>query len=192
MRATWSTRAATTLMCSLGAVVAIAVAAVDAASSEPATPAARTAQGGDGHRRTIGEGQIRFDGAGPELWAARARRNRLEADALRAEVKSLRNSLRRERRVLLSRPNVVEALNLACATYGHCTTLWRKARCETGGSFDPRSRNRSSGAAGLLQFLPSTWETTPYGRFSIWSPYANALAAGWMHAQGRGSEWACK
>jgi hypothetical protein len=87
---------------------------------------------------------------------------------------------------------VVAAINLACATYGHCAELWRKARCETGGTFEPSSVNPSSGAAGLYQFLPSTWQTTPYRMFSAMSPYASALAAGWMHSVGRGGEWACR
>jgi hypothetical protein len=39
---------------------------------------------------------------------------------------------------------------------------------------------------------PSTWRSTPYGVFSVWSPYANALAAGWMHLNGRGGEWSCQ
>jgi hypothetical protein len=170
----------------------LAFAALAIITTSRATTAHRTAPHHDGHRRTIGHGQVAFDGHGGEWWAARARRNRLEADELHEQLKDLRKSLRRQRRVLLSRPNVVEALNLAAATYGYGPTLWRKARCETGGTFDPRSRNRSSGAAGLLQFLPSTWRTTPYARFSIWSPYANALAAGWMHHVGRGSEWTCR
>jgi hypothetical protein len=96
------------------------------------------------------------------------------------------------RRTLLTSPHVVEAINLACATYGYCSTLWRKADCETGGTYSPRSLNSSSSASGLFQFLPSTWRTTPYGRFSVFSPYANALAAGWMHVHGRGSEWECR
>jgi hypothetical protein len=135
-------------------------------------------------RRTLGHGQIKFNGAGPERWAQRWRREHLRVLALRAQV-------RRLRRVVLGDEHVVEAINLAAATYGYGTTLWRKARCETGGTFDPRSRNRGSGAAGLFQFIPSTWSTTPYAVFSPWSPYANALAAGWMHAVGRGGEWEC-
>jgi hypothetical protein len=148
---------------------------------------------GDVHaHRTIGYGQIRYDGAGPERWARRARVARRRVVELRAEVAALHQDLRRERRVVLHDPNVVEAINLACATYpGYCATLWRKARCETGGTFDPHAAN-SSGASGLFQFMPSTWASTPYGVFSIWSPYANALAAGWMHEHGRGSEWACR
>jgi hypothetical protein len=137
------------------------------------------------HRRVIGHGQIRFDGAGPERWAARAR-------AARRQLAQARLELRRERRIVLRHPTVVEAVNLACATYGFCDTLWRKARCETGGTFDPRASNSGSGAAGLFQFLGSTWRSTPYRVFSPFDPTAAALAAGWMHAQGRGGEWACR
>jgi len=137
------------------------------------------------HRRTVGYGQIAFDFAGPERWAMRYRRARLEVRQLRAE-------LRAQRRLTLSSPHVAEAINLAAATYGYADALWRKARCETGGTFSPNALNGSSGAAGLFQFLPSTWASTPYGRFSVFSPYANALAAGYMHAHGRGGEWVCR
>lgn len=91
--------------------------------------------------------------------------------------------------ILKHRASVTEAINLACASYGHCAELWRKARCES--RFDPRAAN-PSGSKGLFQFLDSTWASTPYGRMSVWSPYANALAAGWMHAHGRGGEWSCR
>jgi hypothetical protein len=94
-------------------------------------------------------------------------------------------------RVLVHRASVREAIGLACDTYGYCSTLWRKASCETGGSFNPNSSN-SSGASGLFQFMRGTWQSTPYANQSIWSPYASALAAGWMHAHGRGGEWACQ
>jgi len=127
----------------------------------------------------------RYQGRPTRWWAHRAVRARQEANA-RA------HTIRRLRRVLLEDPHVVEAINLACATYGWCSTLWRKASCETGGTFNPRALNSSSGAAGLFQFLASTWNTTPYRVFDRDSPYANALAAGWMHDHGRGGEWACR
>lgn len=157
------------------------------------------AKGDDGTvpaRRVFGYGQIRFNGLGPERWAQRYRREHQRVLELRAaaqaERASLSRALRRQRRVLLQKPQVVEAVNLACAAYGFCSTLWRKARCETGGTFSARAHNASSGAAGLFQFLPSTWASTPYARFSVWSPYASALAAGWMHQAGRGGEWTCR
>ena len=138
---------------------------------------------GDGHERTVGRGQVRFDGAGPERWALRFRRERQLVDRLYRR-------LARQRYVLLHHPDVVEAINLAAATYGNGDTLWRKAVCES--RLNPNARNLSSAATGLFQFLPSTWRSTPYGRFDIYSPYASALAAGWMHQHGRGGEWVCR
>ena len=128
---------------------------------------------------------LSYEGHGPLWWADRSRGWHHRADTLRRELMSTR-------RVLRHQPSVVEAINLACATYGYCATLWRKASCETGGTFNPKAYNDSSGASGLYQFIGSTFASTPYGRFSIWSPYASALAAGWMHAHGRGDEWACR
>jgi hypothetical protein len=127
------------------------------------------------HHRLVGYGQIRFDGLGPEGWAHRAR--------------VWHKAFLRQRRTLLSSPSVREAITLAGATYGNSATLWRKARCES--HFNPFAHN-ASGASGLFQFIPSTFASTPYKGLSIWSPYANALAAGWMHEHGRGGEWVCQ
>ena len=138
---------------------------------------------GDGHNRVVGKGQIRFDGAGPERWALRFRRERQLAERL------LRR-LARQRYVLLHDPTVTEAIGLAAATYGHGDELWRKARCESG--LNRFARNPASAASGLFQFLPSTWNSTPYAGFSVFDPFANSLAAGWMHAHGRGGEWQCR
>jgi Transglycosylase SLT domain len=57
--------------------------------------------------------------------------------------------------------------------------------------WDPNQRNPRSGAAGLAQFMPSTWATTPQGQLGL-SPY-DALpsidAAIWL-AQTRGwTQW---
>jgi soluble lytic murein transglycosylase-like protein len=68
--------------------------------------------------------------------------------------------------------------------------LRRKAWCESRN--DPRAVNAQTGASGLFQFLPSTWQRTPYRRRSIWSAEWNAMAAAWMHHMGRGGEWACR
>jgi hypothetical protein len=136
------------------------------------TAAAPHHTGGD---RVLGYGQILYDGHGPEWWANRSRAWHQQARGLRRE--------------LMSRGSVQEALSLACSIYGYCDTLWRKARCESGLSSSARN---PSGASGLFQFLPSTWATTPFARLSIWSPYASALAAGWMHQRGRGGEWVCR
>ena len=42
-----------------------------------------------------------------------------------------------------------------------------KARCES--RFNHRARNASSGAAGVFQFLPSTWHASVGGRH--WNPW---------------------
>lgn len=114
-------------------------------------------------------------------WRARAVRNR--------------KTINRLKRVLLHRPSSVEALRLAAVTYGvPYRTLYWKASCEsTGGDgLYAKAKNPTSTASGLGQFLDSTWESTPYAGFSPFSPYANALAMGWMHSPdvGRGGEWA--
>lgn len=46
-------------------------------------------------------------------------------------------------------------------------------------------------SAGLYEFKPSTWATTPYAHRSIWSARWQAFAAEWMTVQGRSGEWAC-
>jgi soluble lytic murein transglycosylase-like protein len=116
-----------------------------------------------------------------------AQTKRLE---LRAEVDELRAENNRLRRIIRYRPTVQEALRLASTAYDvPLSTLRRKAWCES--RYNPRAQN-PSGASGLLQFLPSTFNSTPFARESIWSPYANALAAGWMHRVGRGNEWTCR
>lgn len=71
--------------------------------------------------------------------------------------------------------------------------LKRKAWCES--RFRPRASNGDH--TGLFQFRtawPSTWATVPwrYSRHAPTSAKWSALAAGWMHAAGRGSEWACR
>ncbi len=103
--------------------------------------------------------------------------------------RAFRYEQRRVARLVTHHPTVTEAIQLAAAVYGNGSTLWRKARCES--HLWPFAHN-SSGASGLFQFLPGTWRSTPFGDFSIWSPYANALAAGWMHRAGRGGEWSCR
>lgn len=101
-----------------------------------------------------------------------------------SRVRSLRRAIRFD-------PETSTAIAVGCITYRvSCATLWRKAQCESGGW--RWARNPSSDASGLFQFLGSTWRSTPYGRLSVFDPYANALAAGWMHANGRGGEWVCR
>lgn len=56
---------------------------------------------------------------------------------------------------------------------------------------DPRAVNARTGAAGLGQFLGSTWRSTPQGRagLSVFDASANRAAVEWMLAQGRAREF---
>ena len=67
--------------------------------------------------------------------------------------------------------------------------MLRVAQCESG--LDPYAVN-PSGSYGLFQFVPSTWETTPYADQNIFNPRANANAAAWMWSVGRRAEWVCQ
>jgi hypothetical protein len=78
--------------------------------------------------------------------------------------------IRQLKRTLMSSPSVSEAINLAGATYGNIGLLWSLARCETGGTFNPGAKNPTSDASGLMEFLPSTFASTPYRGLSLWSP----------------------
>jgi Transglycosylase SLT domain len=49
--------------------------------------------------------------------------------------------------------------------------------------------NSSSGAAGLYQFMPRTWQSTPYHKRSPYHPRWAALAAMWMWKHGGQSHW---
>ncbi len=58
--------------------------------------------------------------------------------------------------------------------------------------WNPNAQNRWSTAAGLGQFLNTTWARTPQGRagLSVFDPYANIDAFGWMvHGGGSWREW---
>jgi soluble lytic murein transglycosylase-like protein len=72
--------------------------------------------------------------------------------------------------------------------YGESTRLamqiaFRESR------YNWRATNASSGAAGLYQFMPGTWRTTPYRRYSPYHPKWSALAAMWMWKRGGYGHW---
>jgi hypothetical protein len=86
-------------------------------------------------------------------------------------------------------PDLIRAI---FAPLGQIAVDWalRVAACESG--FNPNAYNRSSGASGLFQFLPSTWAHTPYAGRSVFDPDANARAAAWLYQQDHGSAWTCR
>jgi len=65
------------------------------------------------------------------------------------------------------------------------------ARCES--TLDEREvMAGGDGASGLFQFLPSTWNTTPFYSRPILHPVWNAKAARWLVAKDHGwAEWTC-
>jgi hypothetical protein len=81
-------------------------------------------------RRTIGYGQTRFDGAGPERWAARYR-------AEHRHTLELRRRLRQ--RLVAAARNPLPAITLIFGPYaGQAIQV---ADCETGGTFSTGARN---------------------------------------------------
>jgi hypothetical protein len=78
------------------------------------------------------------------------------------------------------------------AVFGNSSGLsWalRVANCES--HYNPLAINRSSGASGLFQFMPSTWNANFPGQ-NIWDPYAQARGALVFYNAGRQSAWTCK
>jgi hypothetical protein len=117
-------------------------------------------------------------------------RERIDEQRRAAKVLRVRNRQLRVR----WQPHVRTAIALASVVYRQPEAdMLRVANCETGGTLSPYAKNRSSSASGLYQFLyPSTWNSTPFARFSVWDPYVSAMAAGWMWANGRRGEWVCR
>lgn len=69
--------------------------------------------------------------------------------------------------------------------------------CESGGN--PNADNPSSSAAGLFQFLKSTWDNMvplsvtggSYASGQVYDPEANVRAAAWLLAAEGWSQWSC-
>ncbi len=114
------------------------------------------------------------------------------------------------------KPNDGPCANRLCTKYeAHTTSCWahhgraKTARCfirraarhfhqpvsqafyiaHRESRYNWRVTNSSSGAAGLYQFMPSTWESTPYHKHSPYHPRWASLAAMWMWKHGGQSHW---
>jgi hypothetical protein len=130
-----------------------------------------------------------YQGKSAKWWAHRAVQARKNANARAMTIKRLKKTIR----ITYS---IKECVKLATIAYPALTEnrAWRIIGGESHGN--PNARNTKSiwngeHAAGLWQFIPSTFASTPYGKagMSIWSPCASSLAAGYMHSVGRGNEW---
>lgn len=153
--------------------------------------------------RVSGYGQIKFRAHGPEWWYNRAAQRYDQVTKLRTRLGDRTRALKRARAVTLTRPDALTALRIASIVY-HVSfnDLYRRASCESTGSLPAsppsnstlyeKAQNRTSSAAGLLQFLDSTWDSTPFADYDVYNGYINALAGAWMITVGRGGEWVCR
>ncbi len=131
---------------------------------------------GDGHLRVIGVGQIRFDGAGAERWAARFRRQHRVVLALRRQL-----AQRARVRFTLSTRQAIQLV------FGHyANQALRVAWCES----RMRTDARNGQFAGVFQL--GARERALYGDGS--SAISQAAAAyAYFVASGRDwSPWQCR
>jgi soluble lytic murein transglycosylase-like protein len=89
-------------------------------------------------------------------------------------------------------PSIQDIIRNAFAPLGDQSVDWAEkiAFCES--TYDPNAVNSSSGAEGLFQFLPSTWQGTPYASASPFDPAANAQAAAWLLQTYGPGQWECQ
>jgi soluble lytic murein transglycosylase-like protein len=69
------------------------------------------------------------------------------------------------------------------------TWALRVAHCES--HYDPGAVNSSSGATGLFQFMPSTWNGY-FAGWNIWDPVSQAQAALVFYLRGWTDQWECR
>jgi hypothetical protein len=126
-----------------------------------------------------------YQGKTAQWWAKRAVQARKDANARGVTIRRLKKTVEHSM-------TIKECVKLATIAYPSFSEsrAWRIIEHESRGY--PLAKNKYSTASGLYQFLTSTFASTPYGKagMSIWSPCASSLAAGWMHQNGRGREWA--
>jgi hypothetical protein len=123
----------------------------------------------------------RVEGRGVWWWRDRAIRNRKALNGTRITLQRIR-AVSRARWT----PTVRYAISLARTVYGY--DLTRRTYCES--TNNPFAVS-PGGHQGLLQFLGSTWRSTPFAGFSPFDPVAAELAGGWMIRAGRSGEWSC-
>jgi hypothetical protein len=88
--------------------------------------------------------------------------------------------------------SIQDIILTAFAPLGAGAQQWalRIAKCESG--YNPNAVNRSSGASGLFQFMPSTWAALPWAGQSVFNPVANAQAAAYYYQHSGAGPWQCK
>jgi soluble lytic murein transglycosylase-like protein len=86
---------------------------------------------------------------------------------------------------------VQDLIRQAFGPLGQAAVDWglRVAACESG--YNPNAYN-PGGPSGVFQFMPGTFQGTPYGSQNIFDATANVNAAAWYFGQHGGGAWACK
>lgn len=130
----------------------------------------------------------RFKGKGGEFWHWRYKQEKKAKHQAYFMIHTLLKQQRKE-----YKRDVSYAISLASSTFNvSAGELWSVARCETGNTFNPYARNRTSSASGLFQFLDSTWASQGIRGFSVFDPVANALGAARIVARQGWRQWSCK
>jgi hypothetical protein len=186
MSARSSSGVAVLLLGAFVAVVAFAVVAIGATRDA----VLRTLVDAGGHRRVYdGDELVRYDGAGPERWAARARAMRRLAEERARRLGEQRRAMLAMRHRLaagLERIPPQTAIRLVFGPYaGQALAV---ANCETGGTYSTTATNGQY--LGLFQM--GSEERATYGEGS--TAVEQALAAYvYFVVTGRDwSPWACK
>jgi hypothetical protein len=148
---------------------------------------------------------VTYQGKTIRWWANHTVKARKDANARAVTIKKLKTEIahdlstqgaviKRMKSALHKDPSINECIRLATIAYPAFTEgrAWQIIEHESLTSGLQYAKNPRSTASGLYQFLTSTFASTPYGQagMSIWSPCAQSMAAGWMHQNGRGGEWA--
>lgn len=90
-----------------------------------------------------------------------------------------------------TRDEIVQIIYAAADKYGQPRAdMLRVAQCES--VLNPSLVNPTSGASGLFQFMPGTWQITPFKDHDIFDPVASAEATGWMWQNGMRNHWVCQ
>lgn len=175
---------------------------------EPVTE--RTSSASGGQARLVGTGSestpALIEGKTIGWWHARAVRNRREANQQRRNSEKRGRTIRRLKGDLARRyePSFEHYFTIAARTYadglrarGYTRAdLERRGRCESVNFTDFYNETpiyNGEHAQGVMGFIPSTFNSTPYAGLDVQRDHlANIMAGAWMHSVGRGGEWACR
>lgn len=155
---------------------------------------------------SISAADATYQGLTARQWANRAVRARRDANQQRRNsekrgrtIKRLKAQVRRK-----YEPTFEHFFTIAARTYAdglrrHGYTradLERRGRCESGNFTDFYNEEpiyNGEHAQGVMGFIPSTFASTPFAGLDVRNDHlANIMAGAWMHARGRGGEWACR